>query len=99
MDNTVTFVTGLNETYFPNYLSLSAILAEASSGYRLLVCDYGLSAGQRAFLAEQGVLLSWDMAPKAHPLTLKACMAEYLGDQAVAPVVWIDVDTVPTTDP
>lgn len=55
---TIRFVTGSNAAFFNSLLVCLQSFAERLPEHRLLVCDYGLTAGQAKFLDGIGVLLA-----------------------------------------
>lgn len=90
------FVTGADALYFPMACGLSQAFKVSCPGETLFVCDFGLTPGQRRFLAGQGVLLR---APEAlpegtHPFIYKASLGRFIEALDYDAVVWIDSDCV-----
>lgn len=92
-------VTGANARCFAMTGLLERSLARWLPGIPLWVCDFGLTEGQRRFLAAEGRLLARPATvPEGiHPYLAKAALADYLpAGRAAEPVVWFDSDMVAT---
>jgi hypothetical protein len=90
----VLFVTGFDFKLFATGLVLHESFGRMHPGIPLHVCDFGLEAGQRAFLHKLGLLLPMPaaLASPRHPFERKASLGHYLGQRPWRAVVWLDAD-------
>lgn len=90
----ILYVTGADERYFATTLLLLESFARQLPQARLMVCDYGLGPGQRAYLAERGQLLPRPpgLPETLHPYAKKAAILDYVGDLPWQALCWIDAD-------
>lgn len=98
------FVTGSNAAFFNSLLIGLQSFAERLPDQRLLVCDYGLTAPQAAFLQRKGMLLARppSITPPLDAFRCKAALLRYLqhggytvgddGQGGENTIVWLDGD-------
>lgn len=93
------FVTGADEKYFYMCGILHESLRKFLPGFPLYVMDFGLSAGQRRILRENGMLLPLPAGLEAgmHPFRLKSSMDRYVSAMP-GPWIWIDADMMAVRD-
>ncbi|KIL99416.1 Macrocin-O-methyltransferase domain protein [Paramagnetospirillum magnetotacticum MS-1] len=89
----IRYVTGVNAEYFFILFPLFASLRRFAPEIRVEVCDFGLTAPQRAFLERKGLLLEAppDLAG-AHPWRCKAALGRYLDGRPWDVAFWLDAD-------
>ncbi|MBB6254818.1 hypothetical protein [Nitrospirillum iridis] len=90
----ILYVTGADRRYFATTLLLLESFARRLPEDALMVCDYGLTPGQRAYLAERGQLLDrpGSVPETLHPYAKKAAILDYVGDRPWRGLCWIDAD-------
>jgi len=94
----IVFVTGSDAAFFNSMLIALQSFAERVPGQRLLVCDFGFTGAQAAFLRGLDVLLERPpMLASAGVFHCKAALLAYLrhNDYDIGPddvVVWLDAD-------
>jgi hypothetical protein len=92
--DSLTYVTGANSPYFLILCAFLESFSQFCEGERIHVCDFGLTAGQCAFLEELGMLRQRPSAIPGglEPFYYKSSIGRYLESEAVERVVWIDCD-------
>lgn len=90
----LTYVTGANSPYFVILCAFLESFSEFCEGERIHVCDFGLSAGQCAFLEKLGMLRQRPpgIPGGLQPFYYKSSIGRYLYNKTVDKVVWIDCD-------
>ncbi|MBF0455079.1 MAG: hypothetical protein HQL72_09745 [Magnetococcales bacterium] len=92
------FVTGSNAAFFPMLCQLLSSFERFALGEKLMVCDFGLTEGQAAFLAEKNILLPRPaiLEPGWHPYLYKGCLYSYVETIPFDLLTWIDSDCILT---
>lgn len=94
----ILYVAGADAHFFGLLGALIESFEAAVPGGRLLVCDYGFTPAQRAFLDRRGMRLPRPdtLAPDLHHFYQKAALIDYLAgrESEADAVVWIDSDMV-----
>jgi len=96
---TLCLVTGVDKGMFFQLLLLGESLRRHSPGLTLHVCDFGLTAPQRAYIRRRFALL--DKPPDIevrHPWDCKARLGRYVAGISCDAVVWIDADMIVLSD-
>ncbi|WP_044563741.1 hypothetical protein [Azospirillum sp. B4] len=94
----ILYVTGADRRYFATTLLLLESFARRLPDAPLMVCDYGLDAGQQAYLKERGQLLPRPatVPESLHPYAKKAAILDYVGERPWRGLCWIDADMLVT---
>lgn len=96
----VTIVTGCDSGFFLSACMLVQSLVRQNFPGQLRVLDFGLSAGECAFLKRKNIFLERPASLRAaHPFVLKPKLADYLADyirggNEEAAILWIDSDVI-----
>lgn len=92
-------VTGGDDRYFLHLLLLIASFRRHCAGRQLLVCDFGLDARRRGFLARHARLLPLPPGLEArHVWDKKAALLRYLAGEPFDAMLWVDTDAMLTAD-
>src|SRR6266851_3511911 len=97
----IEYFAGTDARMFPQCFMLLPSFEEAGAPNTLRICDFGLSSGQRRFLASRGQLATPTPAVPKHlkdPWYHKAALVDF-GSRNAAAYVWLDADMVVLTDP
>jgi len=92
----IRYLTGTDANRFLNTGMLVDSFARHMPGQRMSVCDFGMTAAERAFWEGAGHWLSVPdiLRPYSHPWSRKAGFFDFLEDRHWDAAVWLDADMV-----